>query len=347
MAHMDVFNQNAFGMMELSAAIQKAPYQPRLLGSMNLFDVKRVRTTTVSIEEKGGTLSLIPTSERGAPLQEGQSEKRVMRDFRTLRIAKGQTITADEIQNIRSFGTDSELMQVQQAIADVMNGATGLRASVELTHENMRLGAVQGIVLDADGSTVIRNWHTEFGISQATEIDFDLDNASPESGAVRKKCNNVLRAMKRAAEGAWIDGMTYAVGLCGDNFFDDLTSHAEVRSTYLNQQEASGLRNEVGMAFESVRYGGILFVNYRGTDDNSTVAIGTDKCKFFPANAPGAFVVAQSPAEFMPFVNTPGQDVYAMLVQDRDRQAWVRPEVYSYPLHVCTRPAMLQRARRT
>jgi hypothetical protein len=66
----------------------------------------------------------------------------------------------------------------------------------------MRLGAVQGIVLDANGSTVIRNWHTEFGISQATEIDFDLDNASPASGAVRKKCNDVMRAMKRAAEGA-------------------------------------------------------------------------------------------------------------------------------------------------
>lgn len=45
-------------------------------------------------------------------------------------------------------------------------------------------------------------------------------------------------------------------------------------------------------------------------------------------------------------MNTPGQDVYALIVQDKDRQAWVRPEVYSYPLFMCTRPGMLLRAKR-
>lgn len=346
MATMDIFNSNAFGMVELSGAVMKAPYRPRLLGGMNLFEVKRQRTTTVAIEEKDGALALIQTSERGAALEERANEKRTMHHFETLRIARGKTITAAELQNIRAFGSETELAQVQQTVAEIMSGETGLRAAVELTHENMRLGAVQGIVYDADGSEII-NWFTEFGINQASEIDFDLDNASPASGAVREKCNQVVRAMKRAAKGVWIDGQTYAVGLAGDTFFDQLTGHTEVRQTYLNQQDAAQLRNDVGMAFGSVRYGGILFINYRGTDDNSTVAVHTDKCKFFPVDAPGAFQVAYSPAEFMPFVNTPGQDVYAMVVEDKDRQAWARPEVYSYPLHVCTRPGMLQRAKRT
>lgn len=346
MAHIDIFNQNAFGMVELSAAVQRAPYRPRLLGTMNLFAPRRVRTTTVSVERKGGTLTLIQTSERGAPLVEGESEKRDIRDFRTARIAKGQTLTAAEIQNIRAFGQTSELQSVQNELAAIMNGDTGLRASVELTHENMRLGAIQGIVLDADGSTLI-NWFTAFGISQPAELDFDLDNASPASGAVRKACNGVIRAMKRASEGAWIDGSTRAVGLCGDAFFDDLVAHSETRQTYLNQAEAAQLRNSVGAAFESFTYGGITFINYRGTDDNSTVAVGTDKCKFFPVDAPGAFEVGYSPAEFLPFANTPGEDVYALVITDKDRQAWVRPEVYSYPLFMCTRPGMLQRAKRT
>jgi hypothetical protein len=35
------------------------------------------------------------------------------------------------------------------------------------------------------------------------------------------------------------------------------------------------------------------------------------------------------------------------MVMDDDRQAWVRPELYSYPLHICMRPGMLQRAKRT
>ena len=236
MAHIDVFNQRAFGMVELSGAVQRAPYKPRFLGNLNLFTNKRVRTPLVSIEGKSGVLSLIQTSERGAPLQEGTREKRDMRDFRTARIARGQTLYATELDGIRAFGTESELQSVQNEIADIMDGATGLRAAVELTHENMRLGAVQGIVVDADGSTIY-NWFNEFGIAQPDELDFDLDNAAPASGAVRKQCNAVVRAMQRAAAGAWLDGNTYAVGLCGDAFWDDLTAHPEVRATFLNSSK--------------------------------------------------------------------------------------------------------------
>ncbi len=44
----------------------------------------------------------------------------------------------------------------------------------------------------------------------------------------------------------WLPGQTYAVALCGDNFFDDLVGNAETRATYLNQQEARELRSAVG-----------------------------------------------------------------------------------------------------
>ncbi len=346
MATMDVFKQKPFQMVELSAAVQRAPYNPGFVRSLGLFTPKRVRTTTVAIERKGGTLSLIQTSERGAPLAEGSREKRDIRDFRTLRIAKGTTMYAHELQNIRAFGSETELQQVMAEVGEIIAGPTGLRASVEITHENMCLGALQGVVKDADGSTLF-DWFTEFSIAQDAEIDFDLDNANPASGAVRKKCNQVVRQMMRAAEGAWVPNRTYVMGLCGDAFWDDLTAHSEVRQTWLNQVAAQELRNDVGNAFGSLRYGEITFVNYRGTDDGTTVGIATNECKFFPVNAPGVFETAYSPAEFLPFVNTPGQDVYAIIVEDRDRQAWVRPEVYSYPLCYVTRPKMLQRARRT
>jgi Phage major capsid protein E len=45
--------------------------------------------------------------------------------------------------------------------------------------EHLRVGAIKGKILDADGSAVIYDLFTEFGVSQHTEIDFDLDNASP------------------------------------------------------------------------------------------------------------------------------------------------------------------------
>lgn len=345
MAHMDIFRHNAFGMVELSAAIQSAPHIPQYLGSLNLFTPKRVRTATISVESKGGVLSLIQTSERAAPLEEAKGEKRDLRDFRSVRIARGKTLYASEIDGIRAFGSTSELQAVQNEVASIMDGRIGLRAAVELTHENMRLGAIQGRVLDADG-TELFNWFTAFGVAQPAEINFDFANATADEGAIRKKCNQVIRAMVKASAGAWINGQTYIIGLCGDNFFDELTQNRETRATYLNQQEASDLRNSVGQAYGTFGYGNILWVNYRGTDDGSTVAVDSDKCRFFPVNAPDAFIAGFSPAEFLPFVNTPGQDVYAMVVPDTKRQAWVRPEVYSYPLFMCTRPGMLLRARK-
>ena len=267
-----------------------------------------------------------------------------MRHFDTLRIARGKTLYASSVQNIRAFGSVSELQAVQNELADIMNGKTGLRAAVELTHEHMRLGAVQGKVLDADG-TVLVDWYEEFGIAQPAEINFDLANATAEVGEIRKQCNALIRDMMRASHGAWLPGQTYAVGLCGDNFFDDLTGNAETRGTYLNQQEARDLRNDVGQVFGSFRYGNIQFINYRGTDDNSTVAVHPDKCQFFPVGAPDAFRVGfrrRSPS--LRQHARPGRVRHGGDGQGPPGVG--APEVRSYPLFMCTRPGMLQRAKR-
>jgi len=343
MATLDVFNSDAFKLQSMLQAIESVDYVPQRLGSLGIFTPNPVRTETVAIESLDGVLSLIKTSQRGAPFANRTNEKRKIRDFRTVRIAEQDRIMASELANIRAFGSESELQQVQTEIARRLSGPAGLMNKVELTLENMRLGAVQGIVLDADGSEIY-NWFDQFGVSQAAEIDFDLDNASPASGAVRKLCNQVVRAMMKAAKGAWTPA-TRVHALCGDAFWDDLTAHAEVRQTYLNTQQAAELRN--GNAYETFNYGGITWENYRGTDDGTSVAINTDKAKFFPVNAPGAFLEVFSPGEQFEHIGQLGQRIYPMIVPDRDRSMFADIEVYSYPLHICTRPLMLQRAKRT
>lgn len=342
MAHLDIFSGDAFSCIEMTAALNKVPYVPSYLGSKNIFVPKSIRTETADFEMVEGVISLVQTSERGAPLAQRANEKRTLRSQRTFRVAKGSKLRASELQNIRAFGSESELQQVQ---AEAMARMVALRRDVDLTHENMRLGALQGILLDADGSTLV-NWFTFWGVSQPAEIDFDLDNASPASGALKKLCNQVMRTMQKASKGAWTPG-TYVEGLCGDAFYDDLTSHPEVRATYLNQQAANSLREDYANVYESFRYGGINWVNYRGTDDGSTVAVGTDKVKFYPAGSLEAFQHISSPGESFDFVNTPGQPFYAMQIPDKDRNQHVDLEVYSYPLFAATRPEMLLRGKRT
>lgn len=343
MAHMDVFNSDAFRMGSMTAALNKREHQPQLLGSLNLFTANPVRTSFVSIEERDGGLALIPTSPRGAPPEERDDDKRKVHRIDIPRLAKHDRITADEIQDIRAFGSESELQQVQTEVARRMNGPTGLMRDVEMTWENMRLGAIQGQVLDADGSTIV-DWYNVFGVSANTEIAFDLDNAA--DGDIKQATNQVIRQMQRNAKGAWTP-QTEVVALCGDTFYDKLTQHSEVRDTFKNLSagQSERLRNQVGMAFDAIRYGGITWINYRGTDDGSTIAVGDTKAKFFPMNAPGVFQVAFAPAESFDYVNTPGQPVYAMVMPDEKRNAHVDLEVFSYPLFTCTRPTMLQSGR--
>lgn len=340
MATMDIFRQDAFSSTSLTAVADRLGYVPGLLSGMpGLYEPVPVRTVSIFVEERDHAPALILTSPRGAPPNQTGREQRTVRSFNTVRIADSSRIMADEIQNIRAFGQETELKQVQEEVA---RRQLRMRRNMMLTKEHMLLGMVQGLAVDADSSTIY-DWASEFGQSIPGEIDFDLDNASPASGVVRKKCTDVVRSIRRALKGMGGDAVQ-VVGLCGDAFWDDLIAHPEVRETYLAYAAAANLRDPV--AWETFPFGGITFVNYRGTDDGTTVAINTNKCRFFPLNA-GIFQWAMSPAERFEFVNTPGQEVYSWMVPDRDRDMWVDVEMYSYPLPICIQPSALHRARRT
>lgn len=341
MLTLDVFDGDAFRTIDMISALERVPYVPSYLGSLSIFANEPIITDTATIEKREKTLSLIKTSPRYTPPAQGVKDHRDLRAFRTVRLKKEDTMNAGEIANVRAFGTATDLETLQ---GEILRREIKLRDEMELTLEFHRLGAVQGILLDSDGS-VLYNWFDEWGITQPAEIDFDLDAASPASGVLRKACNAVLRTMQRAAKGSWIPGRTEIYALAGDAFWDDLTAHVEVRQTFLNWQAAADLRE--ANAFQTFRFGSITWVNYRGTDDNSQVAIGTDKVKFFPVGANGVFQQVLSPGESFDEVNTLGQQFYPHTIPDRDRNEKVTIDLASYPLHMCTHPAMLLRGKRT
>lgn len=337
MATMNVFNSSAFSMTSLSGAVEKMDYVPNFLGSLGIFEPMPVRTRNIFVDQRDSTLTLIPESPLGGEPDERKHDDRSAVALKARRLAKGFTLYAHEIDGIRAFGGESEMERVQ---AELLRRMGSVRRDMEATHELHRLGAIQGILTDASGDTTY-SYFTEFGVSQASAVNFALGTAGTD---VRKKCADVIRAMERASKGAMVPGATVHA-LCGDSFYDQLIDHPKVRDTYLNFVAAAALREPT--PFRSFSFGGITFHNYRGTDDNSTIAIAAAEAKFFPVGAPEVFKVAYAPAEFAPFVNTLGQSIYAMTINDRDRQAWVRGEMYSYPLYFCQRPEMLQRATAT
>ncbi|MGE3175916.1 MAG: major capsid protein [Vicinamibacterales bacterium] len=338
MASMDVFKADAFSLIGMLKAIENVDYKPQFLGSLDLFSSEPQRTRTVQIESQDGVLRLIKTTPVGAPPVQQTRDKRAMRNFSTVRIAKGDTLQADEIQGIRAFGSETELMQVQSEVARRLQK---LYDDLELTWELHRLGAVQGKVLDADGDTLV-DYFTEFGVVQPTEVDFAFDTLA--EGDVRPKIESeIVRPLIRAAKGAFVTG-SRVQAIVGDDFWDALVNHDEVRKTYLNYQAAAELREAT--AFSSFRFAGVDWINYRGTDDGTTVAVAASEAKFFPVNAPGVFQVAWGPGEFLDVANQPGVPVRPLLLPDpTGRNAFVNIEIYSYPLYVCTRPLTLRRAK--
>lgn len=343
MASLDIFNQDPFTTITLTAAVDKYPYQPLALGDMNIFDDDPIRTTALVVEQRQGQLIVVPLSERGEEGKQRVTEKRQARYFEVPRLRHADTIYANELQNIRQFGTETELMQVQTEVARRLSGPTGLMKNIEYTWEFQRLAAVQGLFTDYDGS-VIYNWFQAFGITQQPEYAFNLaagNGPTPSvKGVLRPLCNQIERAMARKAQGAFTPNTTI-IGLCGDAFYDAFVTHVDVVSTFVNWAAAAELRGAMGGAFGAFEFGGIRWLNYRGSDDNSTIKIPDNKVKFFPLGAPGIFRRALAPGESFEWVNTPGKPMYVVPIIDRDRNEWWKMEVSSYPLHICTRPEVL------
>ncbi|SCM73386.1 Phage protein GP20 [uncultured Pleomorphomonas sp.] len=335
----DIFNQNAWGAIEFQEdVVESADYMPQLLGSLGIFEPIYSRSRTIAVAARDKTLTLIPTSANGEPPAEYIPKGAKLRKWDAVRLAKGSTIYAIELAGVLALPFSEQTKEVSDEVAD---RTVGLKDDMELTWEHMRFGAIQGRVIDADGSTELVNWYSEWGIPEPAEVNFELN---VEGTDVRKKCRDIKRAMQKAAKGVWTPS-TRVASLAGDSFYDLLVNHKQIKETKLNNERAPLLENIEG--YSSIEIEGITFINYRGTDDGSTIAIDSAKARFFPVGARGAFKVGWAPAnEFKPFLNRRGQEFYGLLLEDKSgRDEWDRVELYSYPLFIATRPAMLLRAR--
>jgi hypothetical protein len=103
-------------MVALTDAINQMPFVPGRIGQLGLFREQGVSTTSVMIEEREGNLTLVETTSRGAPAVQHVANKRKARSLSVPHIALEDTILADEVQNVRAFGSDNMLEGVQNVV---------------------------------------------------------------------------------------------------------------------------------------------------------------------------------------------------------------------------------------
>jgi len=338
MANMSIFNNDGFGVTKITQVFEEVDFVPNYLSKY--FKEELLDTRNITIESKSTKLSLIGTSEIGSPIDQLTKEKRKLRNFTPVRLAKGSTITAEEISMIRAYGSTSELQAVENRIAeDIIELNTDLDGSMEA----MRLGAVQGKFIDPKTNDIIYDWFDEFGLTKPAEINFKLDNDDTD---VLKIMKDLRRAIIKECKGG-ITQKTKIVALVDADFMDKLVSHPQIKQYYLNWQAAKSLQQMNTNIFDEIELGGITWVEYRGTDDDSTITIQQDKAIFFPVGVKRNLITAYTPTpEMMDFINQKARRVYTVLEKDpSNKKSYVKPEIYSYPLVYTTRPLALRSAK--
>lgn len=321
MAEITIFQDEAFSVPNLVATINEEHSVPGQIAAMGLYNEEGSLTVTQQIEKDGDVLALVPAAPRGAPGTVVISSKRQLVPFNAVHLPQQFTITADEIQGIRAYGSRTELQGVQDVVNARIEKA---RKQLELTHEFQRIGGIKGLIVDADGTTPLVNLFQSFGITQQTlAMQFGTADVSVKAGEALDMQDDALGT----ATG------TGAIALCGKTFWAKLIADKSVKEVYMQSTKADSLLGDRRQAFT---FGGVLWVRYRGKV-GSTAFVGDDEAYLVPEGVDDLFKSVYAPANYMETVNTLGVPHYAKL-ERLPFDKGVMGEAQSNPLHICTRP---------
>lgn len=340
----DVFTSDAFAVAEVREAANNIFYIPQALNDLGIFQPDPIRTTEVMITKRGESLALVPTTERGSPRTRPERDKRNIRKISTVSLRQEDRINSGEVQNIAAEGMPFD-QALDNAWDEVDRRQRKLMRKLELTREYHRLAAIQGWVLDADGS-VIFDLYEEFGIVRPANVVIDPTLTEGELRAYI--IANVARPMTRQLATSGRNAPTRIVALCGDAFFDAMVMAPEIREVYLNSARALDLL-EGQAAWDRFRFAGVEWMNFRGTNDGTTIAIPDDEAIFFPLGVDDMFVEYRAPGENWDEQNQPGEEFYSYVVPDprsavSEVMMFVDLMLDAHPLFLCQAPDALLRA---
>lgn len=341
---LNVFTGSAFNVMELTDAINKVPYIPAFLGDIGLFQEQGITTKNAMIEERQGVLSLVPFSARLA--RTNVTPKPYVREARPFAVPHAQlddAVFAEDVQDVRAFGTENQTETIAQLVTEKLTVA---RQSLEATEEFWRIGAIQGQLLDADGSTVVYDWFDEFGVTEK-EVTFDLTSSSYN---FKTGTSEVIRHIQ---DSLGATPYSYILALCGDQWFDEFVTNPSVEEAYQrwmngtnggaffrSTQVRAGMNNGgQGSRVPMFEFQGIMWANYRGFIGTQSY-IPTNTARFFPVGAPSVFKTYYAPAPFPETVNTMGQPTYARQTMMQSGLG-VDLHIEKNALCICQRPGCL------
>lgn len=285
-----------FNVTELSAAISNLPTRIGNPGDAELFRNIPGTTNVFSMEFYEESGILVPTTEWGGVAPKNSSGKRTAKSWTIPHMPLEDVVKAADVIGVRAFGTT----QAETVQGKVLDKLQAMKNKIDATLAYRRSKAKQGVIVDADGSTIL-NYFTEFGLSQQV-VYFDLGTATTNIAA---KCQDVIDQIEDGLGQEVYSSIEVEVDRA---FYDALTAHKNVREVYLNWADAEeklGRSNKSGFEF-----GGLKFiVNRQKVGATPLVAASTGHA--YPRGTQDVFLNALAPADFNETVNTLALPYYA------------------------------------
>jgi len=340
----DVFSPNGFNVYSLTSAIQKLPKQPSFIQSTGLFREIPVNTTTVAVEERDGALALIPTTARGGAGVPDAAENRNLRNFTVPHLQVDGFVLADQVTNVRAFGSEDALEGVQEVVNRQLDQA---QRSIMATDEFLKIGALRGLInyppnsVDADV-----NLFTAFGTTQQ-ELDMDLGTAGTQ-----QLLDNLPEISDRIEDALGNDiGIVSKIQvLCSREFFRNFIQHATVQQAYARFQAFESARPLDYVApfrrrftfdqFEFIEYYGNVSGHFYIAQDEAESDVHNEAVAY-PVG-PDIYHSYLSPADYVEAVGTMGQPIYTRPRIRQDGKGVIL-ETQRNALNLCLRPRALIR----
>lgn len=327
MLSLDVFNTDPFGLVELTKVINDTPYTPGRVSELGWFRESGISTTVAMIEQKGRVLSLVPNAPRGQTGTVKNGDKAKVMPVLTTHLPQAWSILADEVQNIRAFGSTSELKMLQDEVRDRL---AKCRSDLDVTIEFQRLGALKGKILNSDLSEIL-DLFTLMGTSQLT-------HAMALATGTTKVRNKIIEARRKSEKELGGRAYTGHRGLCSAGFFDALVSSDAAAKAYDRWQDGEALRADVRTGF---KFGDVIWEEYRGTVGGVDFIADGD-AYLVPEGIPNFMNTYFAPADYMDTVNTKGLPYYAR--QERmEMDRGIKGETQSNPIHIVEVPSAIIR----
>jgi hypothetical protein len=307
------------------------------LNDVGLFTPERLATSTATFEAMEGTLALIGDRQRGDKPSAMKGDIRKVHSYFVPHFPVLDKLTGDVLYGKRAYGSVSRQETEAEAIA---KKDAKIARAYDDTWEIARFKTLTTLQAYAPNGTIAANFATDFGITQKS-VTFDLTTATTD---VIAKVEEVIAHIQDNAKGTSVNGV---VCYASPEFFASLINHAKVQTAYQYFTATEGQmiqRNRAGgnsmSMYREFSYGGIRFVEVRGSAPDGTRFIPANEAVFIPTGTEGVFVTYFAPSNKLDLVGSIAEDRYLWTYRDPEGDN-VKISSESNFLNIIRQPALV------